>query len=113
MNTQAYSLESVNELADGDHEFVTTLVYAFLEEVPLDLNNMIEAVLGNNPTAAYQYAHKMKPNFKLFHIDVVEQVKTIESWSKGDLPKTDADPALDHIKTVATIAINALKRDFA
>ncbi len=113
MSTQIYSLENVNELADGDKEFVITLVEAFLEEVPFDLENMIQAVKKNDPNSAYQYAHKMKPNFKLFCIDVVEQVKIIESWSKGALPKTDADPALIHIENVATEAINALKRDFA
>ncbi len=113
MSTNAYSLENVQELADGDQEFVITLIEAFLEEVPLDLEYMIEAVNNNDPKAAYQYAHKMKPNFKLFNIEVVEQVKTIESWSKGELPKTDADPALIHIQKVAFTAIEALKRDFA
>lgn len=113
MSACVYSLKNVQELADGDQEFVATLVDAFLEEVPEDLENMIQAVNNNDPKSAYQYAHKMKPNFKLFNIDVVEEVKTIESWSKGELPKTEADPALTQIKNVAFTAINALKQDFA
>jgi len=113
MSLPAYSLENVHELAEGDKEFVATLVEAFLEEVPEDLNNMAQAVINNDSKAAYQYAHKMKPNFKLFNIDVVDQVKIIESWSQGNLPKSDADPALNHIIAVAKVAIDALKQDFA
>ena len=107
-----YTLEKVNELAGGDESFVTILVQTFLEEVPDDLASMAEAVENNNAALAYQFAHKMKPNFQLFGIEVVDKVKLIESWSSGQVTQSEAEPALRYVQSRAKEAIDALKRDF-
>lgn len=107
-----YTLEKVNELAGGDESFVAILVQTFLEEVPGDLASMAEAVENNNAPLAYQFAHKMKPNFQLFGIEVVDKVKLIESWSSGKVTQAEAEPALRYIQQRAKEAVEALERDF-
>ena len=110
--SKGYSLDNVNELSGGDDEFITVLVQTFLEEIPPDLDNMVKAVQENNPQMAYQYAHKMKPNLQLFGIDLLSQIKQVESWSKTSKGKDAIIPILDHIVASVNKAIEDLKADF-
>ncbi|GGX09073.1 Hpt domain-containing protein [Aquimarina muelleri] len=107
-----YSLKNVNELSGGDDEFTAVLVQTFLEEIPPDINSMVEAVNSDNPQLAYQYAHKMKPNLQLFDIDLLAQIKQVEAWSKTKKPKEQIIPVLDHIVSIVNGAIEDLKADF-
>lgn len=110
--SKLYDLKRVLELADGDDSFVEVLVTTFLEEIPEDLEQMTIAVANNNPKSAYQYAHKMKPSFLLFGIDVVDKVKLLESWKEGKINFEQAKPALEFVRETAKTAISQLQRDF-
>jgi len=46
--SKGYSLKNVNELSGGDDEFIAVLVQTFLEEIPPDLENMVQAVDADN-----------------------------------------------------------------
>jgi len=111
--SKGYSLEHVEELSGGDKEFLAVLVQTFLEEIPPDLQNMVQAVDSDNPQMAYQYAHKMKPNLQLFGIDLVNQIKQIESWSKTQKAKDEISPILNTIVEAINKAISDLKEDFS
>ncbi len=110
--SKGYSLKHVNELSGGDTEFISVLVQTFLEEIPPDLDSMIQAVDSDNPQMAYQYAHKMKPNLQLFDIDLIQQIKEIESWSKTNRAKEEIRPILDQIVNTVNQAIGSLRSDF-
>ncbi len=110
--SKGYSLKNVHELSGGDDEFVAVLVQTFLEEIPPDLDSMVQAVNSDNPQMAYQYAHKMKPNLQLFDIDLLSQIKQIESWSKTSKAKEQIKPVLDHIVATVNGAIEDIKADF-
>ncbi|WP_106794650.1 Hpt domain-containing protein [Aquimarina sp. Aq78] len=110
--SKGYSLKHVNELSGGDNEFIAVLVQTFLEEIPPDLDSMVQAVNSDNPQMAYQYAHKMKPNLQLFDIDLLAQIKQIEAWSKTKKAKEEIIPILDHIVSTVNGALEDLKADF-
>lgn len=110
--SKGYSLKNVDELSGGDNEFIAVLVQTFLEEIPPDLDSMVQAVESDNPQMAYQYAHKMKPNLQLFDIDLLAQIKQIEAWSKTNKAKDEIKPILDHIVSTVNSAIEDLKADF-
>lgn len=110
--SKLYNLEKVNELADGDQDFVKAIVGTFLEEIPADIDLMTKAVAQNNPKEAYQYAHKMKPSFMLFGIDVVDKVKLLESWKEGEISIDEAKPAVAFVNEMAKLAIEQLQNDF-
>lgn len=109
---KGYSLDNVNELSGGDQEFIAVLVQTFLEEIPPDLEHMVAAVNEDNPKMAYQYAHKMKPNLQLFGIDLLTQIKQVESWSKTGKSKDHITSVLEHIVSSVNSAIEDLKKDF-
>lgn len=111
--SKGYSLQNVNELSGGDDDFITVLVQTFLEEIPPDLDHMVQAIDANNPGMAYQYAHKMKPNLQLFGIDLLTQIKEVEAWSKTNKGSEAIKSTLDHIVTTVNKAIQDLKDDFS
>lgn len=108
----SYNLESVMEMAGGDEDFVKIVVQTFLEEIPPDLKAMNEAVSANNPGLSYQFAHKMKPNFQMFGLELMPQIKIIEEWSKSGKPMTEVEAACKIITKKVSIASEELKDDF-
>ncbi|WP_378187091.1 Hpt domain-containing protein [Aquimarina sp. W85] len=110
--SKAYSLNHINELSGGDQEFTTVLVQTFLEEIPPDLDSMLEAVKSDNPGLEYQYAHKMKPNLQLFGIELLTQIKQVEAWAKADKDKDQILPTIEYIVKTVNEAIEDLKNDF-
>ncbi len=110
--SKQYDLTDVDEMAGGDQDFLRVIVQTFLEEIPPDVRSMIEAIENSNPSLAYQYAHKMKPNLQLFGLNLMEQVLTIEAWSKGNASEANAAEAGERIAAKVNLAQSQLKSDF-
>ena len=107
-----YSLESINEIAEGDLEFMTIVVTTFLEEIPPDLISMVEAVENDNKELAYQFAHKMKPNLEMFGVSLEKDVTAIETWTKTSKSKETIMAHLETITTTLEQVFKELKADF-
>lgn len=108
----SYNLDEVKVMAGGDEDFVKVVVQTFLEEIPPDVEAMNEAISNGNASLAYQYAHKMKPNLQLFGLELMEQVKVIEAWSKANKKEDEVPQAAAIITKKVNVASAALKRDF-
>lgn len=108
----SYNLDEVKEMAGGDDDFVKVVVQTFLEEIPPDVQAMNEAISNGNSTLAYQYAHKMKPNLQLFGLELMDQIKVIETWSKANKNGKEVPDAASVITKKVNVASIALKRDF-
>ncbi|MGB5227406.1 MAG: Hpt domain-containing protein, partial [Eudoraea sp.] len=39
-----YSLDKINEMAEGDEDFINSVISVFLEEVPQDLEDLEKAI---------------------------------------------------------------------
>lgn len=99
-------------MAGGDDDFVKVIVQTFLEEIPPDVDSMLEAIDNGNPSLAYQYAHKMKPNLQLFGLDLMEPILTIEAWSKTNGSESAAKASGEKIAAKVNLAQHQLKQDF-
>lgn len=107
-----YDLKDVREMAGEDDDFVKVIVQTFLEEIPPDVASMSQAIDNSNPSLAYQYAHKMKPNLQLFGLNLMEQILTIEAWSRGAAKEEAAVTAGKEIATKVGLAEQQLRSDF-
>lgn len=107
-----YNLESVEEMAGGDQDFVKVVVQTFLEEIPPDLEGMNQAIIDDNAAQAYQYAHKMKPNLQMFGLELMPQIRIIEDWSKSGNSKDEVHKAGRIITDKYKKAEKQLKEDF-
>ncbi len=72
MNT-LYSLDQINAMAEGDTTFVTSVITAFLEEVPADLDALEQAIQSRAYQHIYQLAHKIKPNVALLGMEQAQR----------------------------------------
>lgn len=108
-----YDLKDVIEMAGGDEDFLKVIVQTFLEEIPPDVKSMNEAIENGNPSLAYQYAHKMKPNLQMFGLNLMEHILTIEAWSKGNAVEAAAGESGERIATKVNLAQHQLKKDFS
>ncbi|MDT0688440.1 Hpt domain-containing protein [Salegentibacter sp. F188] len=108
----SYNLDEVKEMAGGDDDFMKVVVQTFLEELPPDVEAMNEAIANGNSSLAYQYAHKMKPNLQLFGLNLMNQIRIIEAWSKEGKMKDEVPEAAAMISKKVNVASSALKRDF-
>lgn len=108
----SYNLESVEEMAGGDQDFLKIVVQTFVEEIPPDLHAMNEAVAAGNAGLAYQYAHKMKPNLQMFGLDLMPQIKVIETWAKKGTSREEVESAAEVITSKVLTAEQELIKDF-
>ncbi len=107
-----YDLYALEDMSGGDKEFMKTVVAAFLEEIPPDLNSMHTAIENDNHRMAYQFAHKMKPNLEMFGIDLIREISAMERWSDSNKPTSAIRPQLDTITTMINDAITEMKKDW-
>ena len=107
-----YSIESLEEIAGGDEDFMKVVAQTFLAEIPPDLAALEEAIENNNKELAYQFAHKMKPNFEMFGLGLQKDITTIESWTKSSKSVGTISENIEKVVATVTIVIEELKRDF-
>lgn len=110
--SKIYSLESLQEIAGGDEEFMAVIAKTFLDEIPPDLEAMIQAVTDNNKALTYQFAHKMKPNLEMLGLNLTKEVTAIESWTNTSKSKTAIESQVQKVSTTLEQAFKELKEDF-
>lgn len=108
-----YSLEKIEEMAEGDQDFVLSVVSVFIEEVPEDLEALEHAIATGDYDQIYKMAHKIKPNVDLLGM---EQARA-NSLEIETLGKTEGD--MDTIRAKFPIlkkdihqALEELRNDF-
>lgn len=107
-----YSKEKINEIAGGDEDFMAVVAQTFLDEIPPDLHALQEAVDNDNKELAYQFAHKMKPNFEMFGVEIKKEVLAIESWTKTSKKPSAIESKLELVVTTVDQVVKELKEDF-
>ncbi|MDX1461845.1 MAG: Hpt domain-containing protein [Marinirhabdus sp.] len=108
-----YSKEKLNEIAGGDEDFMAVVAQTFLEEIPPDLNALEDAVENDNKELAYQFAHKMKPNFEMFGLGLEKDITNIESWTRTSKSNKAIEDQMERVSTTVRTVLDELKRDFS
>lgn len=111
--SKIYSIESLDEIAGGDQEFMVIVAKTFLEEIPPDLASLEEAVSNDNKELAYQFAHKMKPNIEMFGIDLMKEVAAIEAWTKTTKSNAVITSSVTHVSTTLHKVFKELEADYS
>ena len=62
-------MDKIREMAEGDEEFIQSVISVFLEEVPEDLGGLETAVGSGDYEQIYKLSHKIKPNVDLLGME--------------------------------------------
>ncbi len=75
-------MDKIREMADGDEEFIQSVISVFLEEVPEDLSGLEAAVTRGDFDQIYKLSHKIKPNVDLLGMEPT-RAKALEMETMG------------------------------
>lgn len=113
MNTR-YSLNKINDMAAGDQAFVTSLVTAFLEEVPKDLDALEKAIQARDYQQVYLCAHKIKPNVAILDMEPTRRrALDIETLGKQATDIAGIETQFLLLKEEILRVLIALQKDFS
>ncbi len=108
-----YSLDKVKEMADGDEEFITSVISVFLEEVPQDLEGLEKALNEGHYEKVYQLAHKIKPNVDLLGMEQTRAAALeIETLGKSENNMSEIQEVFPNLKRDIEQVVSELKKDF-
>ncbi len=108
-----YSLDKINEMAEGDQDFIVSVVTVFLEEVPEDLESLEKALEENNYEQVYQLAHKIKPNVDLLGMEQTRAAALeMETLGKSESNMSEIKSIFPSLKADIHQVVAELKTDF-
>jgi hypothetical protein len=108
---KAYDLATVRELSENDPEFIKAMVDVFIEEIPMDLDQLAVAVVEDNRAMVHEYAHKIKPTVEMFGLGCHYDVLVLEAWGKSD-DQMDINEHFMRVQEELQKAVEQLKADF-
>ena len=108
-----YKLDKINEMAEGDEDFILSVVSVFLEEVPEDLHALEDAIAAKDYEQIYKMAHKIKPNVDLLGMEQTRaNALEIETLGKTQGGYDDICTKFPLLKKDIEQVISELKNDF-
>lgn len=108
-----YSLNKIREMAEGDADFINSVIGVFLEEVPEDLKSLEAAVNSGDFQQIYQLSHKIKPNVDLLEMESTRALALeIETLGKNQEDLEGIRARFTRLKSDVNRAVEELNRDF-
>lgn len=108
-----YSLDKINEMAEGDQDFISSVISVFLEEVPEDLIGLEAALEEANYEQVYQLAHKIKPNVDLLGMEQSRAIALeIETLGKSEANMSKIKNLFPGLKKDIEQVVSELRKDF-
>ena len=108
-----YSLDKINEMADGDNDFINSVISVFLEEVPQDLSSLESALENEDYQQVYQLAHKIKPNVDLLGMEQTRAAALeMETLGKSEANMAEIKNIFPSLKKDIDQVVAELRNDF-
>lgn len=108
-----YNLDKVNEMAEGDQDFITSVISVFLEEVPMDMEDLEKAIEARDYENVYKLAHKIKPNVDLLGMEQTRATALeIETLGKNTTSIDEIEKKFPLLKKDVLQVVSELKKDF-
>ena len=108
-----YNLDKINEMAEGDEDFIISVISVFLEEVPVDLQALETAIGEKDFNQIYKMAHKIKPNVDLLGMEQTRaNALEIETLGKSEGSFEAIKDKFPLLKKDVEQVIMELKKDY-
>ncbi|MFN3139055.1 MAG: Hpt domain-containing protein [Allomuricauda sp.] len=108
-----YNLDKINEMAEGDEDFIVSVVSVFLEEVPEDLEGLEKAINNKDYENIYKLAHKIKPNVDILGMEQTRaKALEIETLGKTAGSMSEIEEKFPILKRDVLQVVAELKNDF-
>lgn len=106
-------MDKIKEMAEGDEEFIQSVITAFLEEVPEDLGGLETAVGTGDYSQIYKLSHKIKPNVDLLGMEDTRALALeMETMGKNEENLDGIRERFPRFKNDVEQVISELRNDF-
>lgn len=113
-NEKVYDLAQIEEIASGNKDFVLSLVNLFLETIPANCAEMLEATASAEWDKVYKLAHKIKSTVDSMGIASIKtDVRTVEFDAKKEINLENVKRLVSKINEVIQKASLQLKQEFS
>jgi len=109
--SKIYDLSKIRELSDNDTDFIKAMVDTFVEEIPMDLEQLAIAVVQDDRSQVHEYAHKIKPTVDMFGLACLYDVLVLEAWGKSN-DQMDINDHFMRVQEELQKAVEQLQADF-
>jgi len=100
-------------MAEGDEDFIISVISVFLEEVPADLEALETAIATKDFNQIYKMAHKIKPNVDLLGMEQTRaNALEIETLGKSEGNFDTIQTKFPMLKKDVDQVITELKKDY-
>ncbi|MEJ2585562.1 MAG: Hpt domain-containing protein [Robiginitalea sp.] len=108
-----YNLDKIRDMAEGDEEFIQSVISVFLEEVPEDLGGLETAVGSGDYGQIYKLSHKIKPNVDLLGMEHTRTLALeMETMGKNEENLEGIRERFPRFKKDVEQVISELRNDF-
>lgn len=108
-----YNLSKVYEISENDNDFALQIVTLFLEEVPVEIKSMKEAIELKDYSRTYASAHKIKPTLDLLGMDMAyDDNMLVMNWTKEEGKRKEIKDVFKSLKSRVEEAVVEIKKDF-
>ena len=109
-----YNLKQVEEIASGNQEFILTLVNIFLETVPANCAEMVQASKSAQWDNVSKLAHKIKSTIDTMEIvSISTDIRTIEHDAKKEINLENIKKLVIKVTEVIENTSIQLKQEFS
>ncbi|MEN8138471.1 MAG: Hpt domain-containing protein [Bacteroidota bacterium] len=109
-----YDLSKLEELADGDREFVIDIVSTFLDHAPIQVKEIEEAFEQADYKMLGDVAHKLKPSLDLMGIDSLYKViRLIEQCAKEETKQKELPRIINEFTSIFEKVLDEIKSDYS
>jgi dihydrodipicolinate synthase/N-acetylneuraminate lyase len=108
-----YDLCALHDMASGNDGFIISLVKIFLETIPPNSKEMVEAAQKGNWDMVSKLAHKLKSTIDMMRMETIKQeIRTIEWDAKNHVNKESLLKLVTIVDKTIMIAASQLREEF-
>ncbi|MCC6720818.1 MAG: Hpt domain-containing protein [Bacteroidia bacterium] len=110
MSDKLYNLEQINLMAEGDNEFVKSMVNMFIEIAPDLIVKIKNGLVSGNYDEIKASAHKLKPSIDMMGIATLKnEIREIEKLAIERTDQYTLNNKIKHLDDTLTQVIAQLK----
>jgi|SRR5450432_2218154 len=111
-DNKLYDLNMIQSVSGGDSAFIKKMILLFIETVPLNVHELVEATSNKNWEHVSKMAHKLKSTIDSMGIrSIHEQIRTVEMNAKNQINLERMPNMVRQIESVVSVCVQQLGRE--
>ena len=113
-DNKLYDISGLLDFVEDDQEQIIFLVSIFLEDVPLMLNDLNQALRKGDLENVKFFSHKLKSSIDLFKVESLHaEIRSIEQFAKAGTNLEQLEPLIEKTNAVLKEVMDGLRMEYS